>query len=107
MKTLVMLSAAFFVSIGTAQACELQKRFLLGQISKPISGIARELKGKDVVAVKRVERSARCDFAVQTEWTTDDGDLVECYTQVRVERSGSSKLVIKFLGTDQRTTCFL
>ncbi len=107
MKKTIMLTAALLVSMTSAQACELQKRFLLGQISKPTSGIARELKGKAVVAVKRVESSARCDFAVQTEWTTDDGDLAECYTNVRVARSGSSKLVIKFLGTDQRTTCFL
>jgi hypothetical protein len=108
MKKLMLFSATLFLTVATAQACEPQKRFLLKQLKNPASAIGLELKGKDVLEVKKVERAdALCDFAVKSEWTTEDGDLAECYTQVRVVRGRTVPHVIKFLNPTEHTLCFL
>ena len=108
MKKLMLLSATLLLSVATAQACEAQKRFVLKQLKNPASALSLELKGKDVLEVKKVERSdALCDFAVKSELITDDGDQAECYTQVRVVRGRTVPHVIKFLNPTERTLCFL
>jgi hypothetical protein len=95
-----------------ALACNKELSFVENSAKNPHSVLGRELKPYRLISIENTGVSQGCEFRLNSEMETEDGDLAACFTQILVTPEQRLPMLrkktfrVEFLNAD-RTLCFI